>query len=485
MKRLITIGRGGVIARVTVIVILTFCACAGSAEQGPEFAAQPVIFNFSSRLALAADISRSPAISTSLTWTAAAPENGRLAPGAGPRRITLDQAQQEGAAAANPLFRLGALGVEVAKQHRLGVQSDFFPKVSSTFMNVHFNKFLGEFITVPRPLLGTVNTIALPIFSKDQTLVTANALQPITPLFKLRQVLAIARADENIAKAKAGVPLGETATNVEHVYFALLVAQRQSEGAEAGVKKVENKWRLASVSAGSLAVADYEAEYLDASKALVIAGSKVKEVTAALNALLGWPLETELQLVIPTPFYENISATEATEQAMQNNPEVIEAQQTLAKARAAAMLSKLEYVPDVAVMGGYAYQRIMPALPGDFSYVGVMGNYTLFDFGKRERTVKERNAQVAMAETGLALVKAKVAAGVTKAYFDLDRARQISELTRRMNTASQTREASYDPAEAKAARAKSELEMLQAEMEHRLAYSRLQQWMGGRSGAHN
>lgn len=485
MTRLINIRCGTAVAVIFVVSTFTACAVAQQTE-----AAQPVIFNSAQFLSpvsrSSTESARPVAISTSVVWKAATAEPGRIVQRAGPRRIALDQAQQEAAAAANPLLRLGALEVEAAKQHRMGVQSEFFPKLGSTFMNVHFNKFLGEFITVPRPFLGTTTTFALPIFNKDETLVTTNAMQPITPLFKLKQVLTIARADENIAKAKAGVPLTETAANVEQAYFALLVAQRQRDAAEAGVKKVENKWRLASLSAAApTGLAEHETESLEVSKALVIADSKVKEATATLNALLGWPLETELELAIPSPFYENISSTEAAEQAMQNNPEVIEAQQTLVKARAAATLSKLEYVPDVAVMGGYAYQRIMPAIPGDFSYVGVMGNYTLFDFGKRERTMKERNAQVAMAETGLALVKAKVAAGVTKAYYDLDRSRQLSELMRRMHTANQTLEANYDLDEARAARAKSESEMLQAEMEHRQAYSRLQQWMGGRSGARN
>jgi len=107
-----------------------------------------------------------------------------------------------------------------------------------------------------------------------------------------------------------------------------------------------------------------------------------------------------------------------------------------------------------------------------------MATYNLFDFGKREHAVKERNAQVAMAETGLLLVKAKVAASVTKAYFELDRSRRLSELARRTNSAGYAMEAGYEPEEPKAARAKVEAEMLQADLDHRLAFARLQQLIG-------
>lgn len=397
---------------------------------------------------------------------------------AGKRRITLDEAQQQAAAANNPLFRLATFGVEAAKQHRLGVQSDFFPKLSSTFANLHFNKFMGEVFLVRTPRRGNI-TWGVPLVFKDETVAAATVVQPITPVFKIHEVLKIARADEQVAKAKAALPAKEVANNVEQSYFELLVSQRLQEVAEVEVKQVENKWQLASASTLPAGLAEHESEWLEASKAVVQATSKVKEATAALNTLLGWPADTKLELVIPPAFDEDISAAEAAAEAMRNNPEVVEAEQTLVKARAVSKLSKLEYVPDVAVVGGYAYQKVFPVLPTDFSYVGVTANYNLFDFGKRERTIKERSAQVSMAEIGLQLVKAKVAATVTKAYFELESARQLSELARRMDVTRRTMEVRYGPEEARAAKAKAEAEMLQAELDHRLAYSRLEQLTGG------
>jgi outer membrane protein len=429
-----------------------------------------------------ADVSTPLQLSTSVRWNAAA-KPAKSASSAGPRRITLEEAQHQAAQANNPMLRLAALGVEAAKQHRLGAQSDFFPKFSSTFANLHFNKFMGDVFLVRRPLLGTTTTIAVPLVFKDETMVATTVMQPLTPLFKLNQVVTIARADERVAKAKAGLPAKEVSSDVERSYFELLVAQRQRQVAEGRFKMCENKWRLASASTPPAGMAEYEVEWIEDNKALVLATSKVKEAAVTLNALLGWPADTELEPVIPMAFFENISAPEAVGEAMQSNPEVVEAQQTLVKARAVSKLSKLDYVPDVALVGGYAYQTVFPVLPNDFSYIGVMASYNLFDFGKREHTVKERNAQVAMAETALQLVKAKVAASVTKAYLDLDRARQLSELARRMDSVSRAMEVAYEPEEATNARAKREAETLQAELDHRVAFSRLQQLMGAAVGA--
>lgn len=423
------------------------------------------------------DYSGLPQVSTAMRWSAASGGAAAATGSAGPRHITLEEAQQQAGTANNPMLRLAMLGVEAAKQHRLGVQSDFFPKLSATFANLHFNKFMGETVLIRRPVRGDL-IFGVPLVFKNETVAAATAVQPVTPLFKLRQALNIARADERIASAKAGLPAKEVASNVEQSYFALLVARRQYEIVEANVKTTENRWRLASSATLPAGLAEYETAWLEAEKALVLASARVKEATASLNALLGWPPETQLELTIPTAFRENVSTPEAVAEAMRTSPEVVEAEQTLVKARAASALSKLDYVPDVAVIGGYAYQTVFPVLPSDFSYVGISASYNLFDFGKRERTIKERNAQVSMAELGLQLVKAKVAASVTKACFEVERARQMSQLAGRMDLANRAMEVSYGPDEARVARAKSEAQMLEADLEHRLAFSRLQQLIG-------
>ncbi len=180
---------------------------------------------------------------------------------------------------------------------------------------------------------------------------------------------------------------------------------------------------------------------------------------------------------MPEPTTETISLPQATQQAVANSPEVVEAEQTLVKARAASKLSKLEYVPAVAVMGGYVFeqQHVVPLLPADFSFIGVTATFDIFDFGKREKTVSERNAQVAMAEANVALVKQKLAASVQKSFLDLQRSQKIRDLTRRLAAGSQ------EPAlENTSARAGAEAEMFQAELDYRSAYTQLKHLIDGR-----
>ena len=403
------------------------------------------------------------------------------------RRITLEDALQQAATpASNPLVRLAELQVEVAKQNRLGTRSSLFPQIGSAFENFYFSKFMGEQIQVNRPLLGTTTDLGLPLLGQQQVFAALTVTQPITPIFQLRQLYKINLADERIARAKAGLPVSEKAANVEKTYYDLLIAQRHLALARMETKSAENmRVRLVSNSAMTLAVRSVSDD--DAtSLALVMATNKVRALTASLNDLLGWPANTELELMPPRSRFERISEKDATAKALAANPEVIEAEQNVVKARAAVTLQKLAYVPVVAAMGGYAYNGdALPLLPHDFGFAGIVATYNIFDFGKREHTIKAASTQARMAELALELTKAKVAAGVKTAYLDLQQSQQRSEFARRLDSAIDVRNTSVRDETLESLLAmnlRAEIESLEAEVEYRQALGRLKNLMGTESG---
>lgn len=227
----------------------------------------------------------------------------------------------------------------------------------------------------------------------------------------------------------------------------------------------------------------HETDAIGAEKEVMLATSKVKELTASLNILLGLPEETELELVPPEPLTENTSMDEAVDKALAANVEVVEAEQSAVKAKAGSALSKMQYFPSVAIVGGYTNQNALKIiLPRDLSYIGVIATYTVFDFGKRERGVKESDAQAEMAEIAVPLTKAKVSAEVKSSYFELERSRKLSQLARRMVSATQVVAAGVesDNSEVESAQAKMEADMFRAELEYRQAYFRLKNLMGGK-----
>jgi len=415
-----------------------------------------------------------------------------------PRRMTLEQVKQQVAAGSNPLARLGQLSVEKARQHRLGVQADYFPKFSATFVNLHFSDFLGRVLGVERlggkhrpviPLSGNFQSgnlqgFPIPLFSQNQTAVNVTLTQPITPLFQVHQAVKIARADERIAQAKAAAPIAANPANIEEAYYKLLIAQRQLTYSELNLTGLEHQPPADAASIVSVRVSASEPELpepVDAKNALLAAATEVKELTASLNRMIGWPDDTPLELVPPDPLVENISLREIADKVVTaTNADLVEAEQNVVKARAASVLSKLEYVPTVAAVGGFLFQNVIPLVPSNLGYGGVMVTYNLFDFGKREHAVKEARVQLEMAEIALQLTKAKVAAKLKDSYFELERTRQVSLMAQKIG-ASVVRLANVksgsESVELKAARAKVEADMLEADLAHRQAYARFKALM--------
>jgi outer membrane protein TolC len=407
--------------------------------------------------------------------------NKSNAPG-GVRVVTLEQAQQMAASANDPLQRLAQLQAEAAKEHRLGVQGLYFPNVSSQFENLHFNQEPGQVLTLQGPL-GNQRSVAANIINKNQTVVNVAAVQPVTALFAIRQLVVIARADENIARAKAGMPVLETSNNVEKNYYGLLVAERDLTSAEAEARKIQSKWLTASNSEAPKISKDQEMDMIRAEKAIALPASQVKELTASLDQMLGLAEGTRLKLVAPEPFEEDLSLKEVAEKAAETNPEVVAAEQTAIKAHAGAKISVMEYFPNAAIVGGYIHQNAMNVIfPEGNAYIGAVATLTLFDGLKREHGVKEAKINAEAADLGVELTKAKAGALIKSSYLDLQRSRQLAQLARRMVSAGSVVAVSYQPdnPDGESARAKMEADMFRAELEYRQAYRRLEGLIGAK-----
>ena len=401
-----------------------------------------------------------------------------------PQRVNLEQVKQQSAnRVAGPLAHLNQLSVEAAKQHRLGVQADYFPKFGATFLNLHTTDFLGEILQVRRPLRGTLTQVPVQVLNQNQTMAALTFVQPITPLFEVRQAVWIARADERIAMAKAAASVSKNSrdTEVEETYFKLLIAQRQLISAGWKLRSTVRQPLYASASVGLVRSSGEEAGTMEATQAVETAAATVRELTASLNRAMGWPDDTELELAVPDPLVENISLQEISDKSSAANPSVVEAEQTVVKARAASSISKMAYVPEVAAVAGYMFQNILPAVNSNFGYGGVVASYTLFDFGKREHAVKEARAQLGIAETALQLTRAKLASDAKKLYSDLERSRQLSQVAQKMGSSAvllMNVSSDSESVEVRAARADVEVQMLGADFVHRQAFKRLKALLG-------
>ncbi len=393
-----------------------------------------------------------------------------VAKAAPPCRLSLDEARTR-ALGNSKALQLALLVVEEKEHERRSVQAAYAPKVGALALYAHFDKFLGTVLTGP---LG--NTRSVPVLNQDQRFAAVHVTQPLTPLFKIRQAVRIARADEQIAQIHVEKARRELAAGVEQLYFGLLAAQR-----------IQAQTLFAYEAANKLAQAAGTVEArlgaLQALQGVQAAGKEVAGVGEQLNSLLDLPLCTPLELAEPGPLPAPVTcADETIALALGASPDIREAQQNIEKAEAGVRLGKLAYVPDVAVVGFSAAQDAVPAIQNGFSGVSVVGTVTLFEGGKRRQVVLQRKTLLALAQQNLRVAEDKVRLEAQKTYREFVAAGEASVLARDvLGLRREAAKAAQGPAAQKAAveeLIKAEIEAVKAELGQRQAYAQLLRVIG-------
>jgi outer membrane protein TolC len=244
-------------------------------------------------------------------------------------------------------------------------------------------------------------------------------------------------------------------------------------------------------------VLEGQAQLADGRNQLGSLEDQIADMTNAFNDLDGLPLSTGTELVEPVDTTEKTQGNEPDSpvpiaEALSYNPELLSAQQTVAKARAGVDAAHAEYIPDISLFAQHVYQNGVPLLPESSAAVGVRMDWTISEFGTRIGLVRERKAQLEEAEENLHANENKVSMEVQsevrkiqrsetalKAARDSVAARaELLRITGNQVTARAATEADLKDAEAQLAEAKAQL--LEAEMQQAVARAELARTLGQR-----
>ncbi len=353
----------------------------------------------------------------------------------------------------------------LAKQQALeAAQKDYLPKLLNSFSYFHFDSDLGTVVTTPG-IFNPATAITVPIFRQDSPWYTAAAIQPITPLLKVREAVNISAADVRSAEAQQQLARRELTKGVEQLYFGLLAAQR----IRAGLDQVTTGARQAVAANNS---PDAQISLVESQQALLSADSQVTTLSEQLNQLVGLPPCTTLQLEEPlmpsSPFTCVDSAVSA---AVASSPKIHDAATQVEKAEAAVRLAKADFVPSVNAYGFYVNQSTTPTIQSDFTGVGLTGTYVL-EWGKKNSVLREYAATVALARDNLRHQTQELELSTAKAYHEVDRTSQSLSYANQLAQLNREAKLPTDPFQLKLAakaRLESELGAIKADLDYRTA----------------
>jgi outer membrane protein TolC len=357
------------------------------------------------------------------------------------RRLTLPEAIDL-ALEHNPGVKIARARIKEAQQKTLTARADYFPHLASDANLLHSAE--TELVTIPAgafgafPILGAFPPQRVTFSQGSEFLFLTNTTlsQPLTQIFKIREGVRIAESDRRISEDEERKVEDEVAFGVRQVYFGILAAQEQKKAAGAEIAAGAEALREAqeALQAGNALEATVLAartSLLQSRQSLMAAEDQVSDLTAELNALLGLPADTELQLdgismsADPPPAREQM-----LEKALRRSPEIQAAKETIAKANSAVAAAKNEYIPDIGAFARYTYQNGVPFLTHNNGIFGLQMTWNLFDWGKRRGIVAQRQAQLEQAQENLRRIQDRISVDIGKACRKLERAQQMLSVVR-------------------------------------------------------
>src|SRR5713101_4707529 len=288
------------------------------------------------------------------------------------RKLSLQEAIDL-ALRANHGLKAASYQVAAEEQNRRIARSSYFPSITNESNLLHITDL--QRVEVPAGALGSgIPSSNVFLSQGTKTFETSGTMiaQPITQLIKIHQANKIAVADVNLSQASLKKASTDVVFRVHELFYRVLTSQLQRQAAElqitSGSENLnENTEQVKNGSLLEVARVESRANLLEAQQALLTTDMQIADLTIQLNDVLGLPLNTKLVLdpnvgvALDLPPRE-----ESLRTALNDNPEIKEAMQVLAKARAAHSAAKAEYIPDVTAFARHSYQNGVPLLDRNF-----------------------------------------------------------------------------------------------------------------------
>lgn len=424
--------------------------------------------------------------------------------GADVRKLSLKEAV-ELAISQNHSLRIGRLKIVENEQKKAGERASYFPSITDHAKAADSTSI--SHVVIPTGTFGRVDSQLVPGHDvtipqgRDYLLLNeATISQPLTQLIRIREANRIAAAEVAISRTDLKKAENQVAVDVHRLYFAVLIAELQKRAAEeqTAYAKEELKENMEAVRNGSLlrvSGIQGDVDVLQGQQAVLTADLQVTDLNTELDDLLGLPLDTKLDLEpIEAIGPDRRPLEEYVQAAWANNPEIAAAEESIKKATAGVKSAKSAFIPDITAYASETWQNGLAFIVTNFGTAGVQLNYDVFDFGKRRAAVREHEAQLAETEENLKRLKDSISAQVERNYNAVERtenlvavAGQVVALRRENerlshNQATQGVVTVANTLEAASATYKSQVDLLQANLNYMLAWAELKQTIGQTPG---
>jgi outer membrane protein TolC len=260
-------------------------------------------------------------------------------------------------------------------------------------------------------------------------IVTLSASQPLLSLYKINlhlrgQQLSVSQAAQQLRQERLDV-----IDQVRQSYYKALQIQDQIDSINASIKQYIELDRITLQYVSQQVALESEnlevkSRLADEQLKLLKAQDKLETAKETLNDLMGRDLETPFRtiaLTSVTASEESLDAARST--ALQNNPQVSEAEIDIKKAENARNLAKAQFIPDLNFSVHYSSPFGYNFVPLNNASAGLEFRWEPWDWGRRKDDVSEKNLNIEQSKLKLDSTKSQVLINVGDAFRSLQEAR--------------------------------------------------------------
>jgi outer membrane protein len=284
---------------------------------------------------------------------------------------------------------------------------------------------------------GTPNpskNVNVPLSKGITGIASVQVAQPLSQLYQIHLAVRLQQLSTDLSSQQYNGKRQSLVANVKQAYYATLQTESSLQSTQAMIKQYEETDRVATQYLAQESVLKSDSLQVKAQLAqsrfqLIQLHDTLETQKEQLNELLGRDLDIPFRTeAVPAVTDPEMDMKLARQTALQNRPEIKEAEIDVNRANYDRRLSKAKYIPDVGAALHYTDPFNTEILPQNILSAGLEFKWDPFDWGGRRDEVQQKDVSLKQSHYQLDETRAQVLLDVDNNFRKLQESRSLLDV---------------------------------------------------------
>jgi outer membrane protein len=276
--------------------------------------------------------------------------------------------------------------------------------------------------------------VNVPLSKGITGIASVQVAQPLSQLYQIHLAVRLQQLSTDLSSQQYNGKRQSLVANVKQAYYATLQTESSLQSTQAMVKQYEETDRVATQYLAQESVLKSDSLQVKAQLAqsrfqLIQLHDTLETQKEQLNELLGRDLDIPFRTeAVPAVTDPEMDMKLARQTALQNRPEIKEAEIDVNRANYDRRLSKAKYIPDVGAALHYTDPFNTEILPQNILSAGLEFKWDPFDWGGRRDEVQQKDVSLKQSHFQLDETRAQVLLDVDNNFRKLQESRSLLDV---------------------------------------------------------